>query len=92
MTPYAACFPFELRLYPKHHAHDFALMNDRQLAELGISHEGYAAAESRSVLKDPAYNFILHTSPPQQSRPGRAGILGLHLLMIITGISSLCRG
>ena len=70
MTPYAASFPFELRLYPKHHAHDFALMNDRQLAELGAAMKDMLL-RVRSVLKDPAYNFILHTSPPQQSRPGR---------------------
>jgi UDPglucose--hexose-1-phosphate uridylyltransferase len=70
LSPYAACFPFELRLYPKHHAHDFALMNDRQLAELGITMKDMLQ-RIKTVLKDPAYNFILHTSPPVQSRPGK---------------------
>lgn len=70
VTPYAACFPFELRLYPKHHAHDFALMNDRQLAELGITMKDMLL-RIKTVLKDPAYNFILHTAPPLQSRPGK---------------------
>jgi UDPglucose--hexose-1-phosphate uridylyltransferase len=33
LTPYASSSPFELRLYPKRHNHDFALMNDAQLSE-----------------------------------------------------------
>jgi UDPglucose--hexose-1-phosphate uridylyltransferase len=70
LTPYAACFPFELRLYPKHHAHDFALMNDRQLAELGITMKDMLQ-RIKTVLKDPAYNFIVHTAPPVQTRPGK---------------------
>ena len=70
LTPYAACFPFELRLYPRHHAHDFAAMNDRQLTELGVTMKDMLL-RIKTVLKDPAYNFILHTAPPQQSRPGR---------------------
>lgn len=70
MTPYASCFPFELRLYPKKHYSDFATMNDRELLELGGVLRDMLC-RIRSVLKDPSYNFILHTSPPQQSRPGR---------------------
>lgn len=75
LTPYAACFPFELRLYPKHHAHDFALMNDRQLAELGITMKDMLQ-RIKVVLKDPAYNFIVHTAPPVQSRPGKPDYWG----------------
>ena len=37
LTPYASSSPFELRLYPKRHSHDFALMNDAQLAELAVA-------------------------------------------------------
>jgi len=74
-TPYAACFPFELRLYPKHHAHDFALMSDRQLAELAIIMKDMLH-RLKVVLKDPAYNFILHTAPPAQSRPGKPDYWG----------------
>jgi len=70
LSPYAACFPFELRLYPKHHAHDFALMNDRQLAELGNTMKDMLQ-RIKTVLNDPAYNYILHTAPPVQSRPGK---------------------
>ena len=70
LAPYAACFPFELRLYPKLHAHDFALMNDRQLSEMGAIMKDMLM-RMKVVLKDPAYNFILHTAPPLQSRPGK---------------------
>jgi UDPglucose--hexose-1-phosphate uridylyltransferase len=70
LAPYAACFPFELRLYPKHHAHDFAMMNDRQLAELGVTMKEMLQ-RIKTVLKDPAYNYILHTAPPTQTRPGK---------------------
>ncbi|HEY6872865.1 MAG TPA: galactose-1-phosphate uridylyltransferase [Geobacteraceae bacterium] len=70
LTPYAACFPFELRLYPKRHSHDFILMNDAQLAELAVAMKEMLL-RLKTVLKDPPYNFILHTAPPQQQRLGK---------------------
>ena len=70
VTPYASCFPFELRLYPKRHAHDFVLMNDRELAELAEAMKDMLC-RVRAVLDDPPYNFILHTAPPKQERHGR---------------------
>lgn len=70
VTPYASCFPFELRLYPKKHSHDFALMNDGQLAELAVAMKDMLL-RLKTVLKDPPYNFILHTAPPRQPRLGK---------------------
>ncbi len=70
MTPYASCFPFELRLYPKRHSHDFALSTDGELAELAVALKDMLA-RLKSVLKDPPYNFILHTAPPPQPRLGK---------------------
>jgi UDPglucose--hexose-1-phosphate uridylyltransferase len=70
LTPYASCFPFELRLYPKRHSHDFALMNDDQLAEMAVA-MGDMLARLKTVLNDPPYNFILHTSPPLHQRLGK---------------------
>jgi UDPglucose--hexose-1-phosphate uridylyltransferase len=70
LTPYAACFPFELRLYPKRHSHDFALLDDRELADLALAMKDMLS-RLKTVLKDPPYNFILHTSPPQQQRLGK---------------------
>jgi UDPglucose--hexose-1-phosphate uridylyltransferase len=71
-TPYASCFPFELRLFPKQHSHDFALMNDGQLGELAIALKDMLS-RIKTALKDPAYNFILHTAPPMHPRPGKPG-------------------
>ncbi|KAF0216081.1 MAG: UDPglucose--hexose-1-phosphate [Geobacteraceae bacterium] len=70
VTPYASCFPFELRLYPKKHSHDFALMNDGQLSELAVALKDMLL-RLKTVLKDPPYNFILHTAPPMQQRLGK---------------------
>ncbi len=70
VTPYASCFPFELRLYPKRHSHDFALMDDGQLAELAVAMKDMLL-RLKTVLADPPYNFILHTAPPQQQRLGK---------------------
>ncbi len=70
IAPYASSSPFELRLFPKVHNHDFALMNDAQLAELAIALKDMLL-RVKNVLKDAAYNFVLHTAPPQHPRPGK---------------------
>jgi len=75
LTPYAACFPFELRLYPKRHSHDFALMSDGNLAELAVAMKDMLC-RLKAVLKDPPYNFILHTAPPTQQRLGKPDYWG----------------
>jgi UDPglucose--hexose-1-phosphate uridylyltransferase len=75
VTPYASCFPFELRLYPKRHSHDFALMNDEQLAELAVAMREMLA-RIKAVLNDPPYNFILHSAPPLQQRLGKPDYWG----------------
>jgi len=72
LTPYASSSPFELRLYPKRHSHDFALMNDAQLAELAVAMKDMLM-RVKTVLRDASYNFILHTAPPMHPRPGKPG-------------------
>ncbi len=69
-TPFASCLPFELRLFPKRHSHDFALQSDTELENLAAALK-YMLARLKEVLRDPPYNFILHTSPPLNPRPGR---------------------
>jgi UDPglucose--hexose-1-phosphate uridylyltransferase len=70
LAPYASSSPFELRLLPRQHAHDFALQDDAEL-------EACAAAlrnilrRLRNLLRDPPFNLILHTAPPMQPRLGR---------------------
>jgi len=70
VTPYASSSPFELRLYPKHHAHDFALSSDTDLAELAVALKDMLV-RLKLVLKDPPFNFILHTAPPMHQRLGK---------------------
>jgi UDPglucose--hexose-1-phosphate uridylyltransferase len=70
VTPYASCFPFELRLYPKRHLHDFVLMDDHELGELAEAMKDMLS-RVKKVLSDPPYNFILHTAPPKQQRLGK---------------------
>jgi UDPglucose--hexose-1-phosphate uridylyltransferase len=75
VTPYASCFPFELRLFPKRHTHDFGLMNDAQLENLAIIMQDMLR-RIKKVLKDPPYNFILHNAPPAHHRPGKPDYWG----------------
>jgi UDPglucose--hexose-1-phosphate uridylyltransferase len=75
LTPYASCFPFELRLYPKRHAHDFAMIPDAQLVELAQAMKDMLH-RIKVVLRDPPYNFILHTAPPRQQRLGKPDYWG----------------
>ncbi|WP_243369718.1 galactose-1-phosphate uridylyltransferase [Geotalea sp. SG265] len=75
ITPYASCFPFEVRLYPKRHSHDFAMMDDGQLGELAVAMKDMLQ-RLKTVLKDPPYNFILHTAPPRQPRLGKPDYWG----------------
>ncbi len=72
LAPYASCFPFELRLFPLQHNHDFALQNDRELADCARALQEMLRRLFR-LLEDPPYNFILHTAPPIHacfSKPG----------------------
>jgi UDPglucose--hexose-1-phosphate uridylyltransferase len=70
MTPYASGFPFELRLIPKEHSHDYTLLGDAQLADLAIAMKDMLS-RLKNALNDPPYNFILHTAPPMHARPGK---------------------
>ncbi|MFC1595986.1 galactose-1-phosphate uridylyltransferase [Candidatus Margulisiibacteriota bacterium] len=71
LAPFASRFPFELSLLPKRHAHLFTSMTDDEqwaLADILKS----TLIRLRDILDDPAYNFILHTSPKIDplGRPG----------------------
>lgn len=72
LAPYASSSPFELRLFPKQHSHDFALLNDAQLSELATAMKDMLL-RVKTVLRDASYNYILHTAPPPHRRPGKPG-------------------
>jgi UDPglucose--hexose-1-phosphate uridylyltransferase len=69
-APFASCLPFELRLFPKKHLHDFTLLDDASLGGLAVAMKDMLM-RLKKVLQDPPFNFILHTSPTLQPRPGR---------------------
>lgn len=69
-APFASSFPFELRIAPRKHSHDFSLADDDTLAHLSrVVRE--VLERLRKVLDDPPYNFILHTAPPMTHRVGK---------------------
>ncbi len=67
-SPFAAASPFELRIVPLKHAHDFALLDDQALEELADV-LGDTLLRLYTLLRDPPYNFILHSAPPMHPRP-----------------------
>jgi len=69
-APYASRFPFELMIASGHHQHDFAAQNNDQLRQLASVLRD-TLRRIRSVLNDPPYSMILHSSPPMHSRWGQ---------------------
>jgi len=72
LAPYASCLPFELRLFPLLHNHDFALQDDQELSACAKALQDMLR-RLHGLLQDPPYNFILHTSPPCHSRSNKPG-------------------
>jgi UDPglucose--hexose-1-phosphate uridylyltransferase len=70
-APYASRFPFELMLAPIAHQHDFCSLSDLQLLQLATVLKS-TLLRLRQALRDPAYSFSLHTSPPVHQSWGRA--------------------
>ncbi len=77
VTPYASRFPFELRLLPLRHSHDFCDASEAELASMARLLTD-ACRRLTLALDDPAYNLVLHTAPnPHPLRPHsyEAGLL-----------------
>jgi len=70
-TPYASRFPFEMVLMPRRHAHSFAEASPELLRHLAI-HLGDVLRRLKRVLRNPPYNFVLHTSPNTGVTPKRS--------------------
>jgi len=67
LTPFASRFPFELWILPKAHAADFTRMRGEEREDLAKILK-VTLMKLAQVLKDPAYNFILHTAPFRRPR------------------------
>jgi len=72
-APYASRYPFELRIAPRRHGHDFALQSDQELLQLAETLKN-TLQRLRSVLRDPPYNLVLQTAPPMHERLGRPAL------------------
>jgi len=72
LAPYASCSPFELRLFPLEHNHDFALQDNLELTACAKALQDMLR-RLHGLLQDPPYNFILHTSPPHHADPNNQG-------------------
>jgi UDPglucose--hexose-1-phosphate uridylyltransferase len=61
-TPFVSRFPFEVWIMPYNHQSDFAQINEEEKKDLAqILKE--VLSRIRICLKDPSYNFVIHTSP-----------------------------
>ena len=61
-APFVSRFPYELWIIPKKHRSDFSLLEKEEVRPLGVILRD-ALRKLKIVLKDPPYNFIIHTSP-----------------------------
>ena len=72
LCPYASRFPFEIFLAPRRHLHDFGQMPDDLLPAFA-SALSEALRRLKTLLRNPAYNFVLHTAPNVHAEPKRTG-------------------
>ena len=61
-APFVSRFPFELWIAPKTHAADFGQIAAPQISDLARTLRE-ALQRVKRVLRDPSYNFLIHTSP-----------------------------
>ena len=70
VAPYASRFPFEISILPrKHEAFFWGLSQDQATALAEILQD--VLRRYRLALKDPPYNYIIHTAPPGYPTPDR---------------------
>lgn len=65
--PFASRQAFEVRIFPTRHVPEFETSNDRELAGLADALRATLAKLFRG-LRDPAYNFFIHTAPTSRLR------------------------
>lgn len=61
-APFASKVAFETRIFPKRHEYAFEHMEERQRRFLADA-LGAALKKTAKVLKNPSYNFFIHTAP-----------------------------
>lgn len=71
-APYASRFPFEVTLAPRRHLHEFGLIPNDLLPAFASS-LSEVLKRLKLLLRNPAYNFVLHTAPNTNVLPRRGG-------------------
>lgn len=61
--PYASLYPFQIRVAPKKHSHDFSSVTDDTLRQLSEVMQ-YAIRKLHKALINPPFNLVLYTAPP----------------------------
>ena len=61
-VPFAARFPYEVRILPRTHAARFSLTGDTAVASLAET-LGFVLGRLKTALRDPAYDLVLHQGP-----------------------------
>lgn len=64
LSPFASRFPFETWIMPKSHRSSFDTLSDAELRPLAVVLKT-TLLKIKTALKDPSYNFMIHTMPLQ---------------------------
>ncbi len=74
-TPFAARFPFECWILPRRHRCSFKDTDPDERKDLGVVMRRLILA-MRKVLRDPPYNYVIHTAPSRIPRMAQWHTLG----------------
>lgn len=66
ISPYAARFPFETWILPKHHSSHFENISRPNIEEMGLVLKT-VLRKLEIALDDPAYNYVIHSAPFKQT-------------------------
>jgi len=70
-APYASRFPFEIFFAPRQHSHRFSEVPRQQIAEIARGLRD-TMQRLKQVLRNPPYNFVLHTAPNTNTHAKRS--------------------
>lgn len=66
LAPYASKVAYEVRIFPKKHEARFEAIDPEQKADLAEALR-FTFARIYKILKNPDYNFFIHTAPPKDT-------------------------
>lgn len=92
-VPFAARFPYEIRLLPRRHEARFSGTSGEEIAALADI-LGRVLRSVKSLLEDPSYNLVLHQGPAPAARTeaGNARAASLHWYLEIIPVTTRVAG